>query len=423
VLHAYNASKRCCGTSYRTSASPSDVCCGTSFFSRQADHQCCGGSYAQMTSGQVCCDGVVGQGTECCGTTAFTNTNDQPLICCGGTLHARNQTDAGQQCCGGDLVSGSMECCGREESGIAYLRSTFMECCGTGYVSSSSSLCCTAASGEAVSYDYPSPGAKIRAGDECCGSTRVLSGTGCCNEMPFDTVLGVCSNSGASQACPAGAVVEGSVCDVTTTSSVAAQCGTCDYNPLTSSCFVHRVTRPAMPYTCAAGTLPTTTINATALTATVSGLAPYSQYRFTVAARNSGGSTTSVPTRRIWTMEDAPAGLLSPVVVAVNASAVNITWSPPSQPNGVVREYRLVRFVGTTRSELLRTDAVSHLVVLLTAGPYAPISVAVEACTSAGCTTGPTVVGYSSPGLQLSPLFAVFDRIVRARRRLTHTRT
>ena len=265
--------------------------------------------------------------------------------------------------------------------------------------------------------------------------------------MPFDTDLGVCSDRGASQECPSGAVLEGSVCDSAATSSVAAQCGTCDYNPLTSSCFLHRVTRAAMPYTCASGTLPTRTFNASTLTGTVSGLAPYvsaylivciyvartitifpctrravrarrtlllvdlhqpvkhshgpryTQYRFAVAATNSnGGTSPSVPSRRVWTLEDAPEGVLAPVVLALDASQVTITWSPPSQPNGIVREYRLVRFVGPTRTELVRTDAVSHLVVALTAGPYSPISVAVEACTSAGCTMSTVVVGHSSPG-------------------------
>lgn len=272
ALHTFDAGKQCCGELYLTATSPSDVCCGGVFHTREADRQCCGGSYAQVSVGQICCDGNVGVGTSCCGALAFTNSNEQPLLCCAGQLRNRDQTDVGQTCCGGAVVSGDMECCGGEALGQPHFRSSLMECCGTGYVSSSSALCCAAGTGEAISYTYSSPGAKIRAGDVCCGSHKVPGGTGCCNDMPFDATNALCADGGAAQQCSV-AVTEGAVCDSSVGS--AAQCGSCEYNSATSSCFLHRVSRPAPAYTCPSATPVGTQSIGASTSAVVSALLPF----------------------------------------------------------------------------------------------------------------------------------------------------
>jgi len=396
VLHNFNSSHQCCGEAYVAFSSPSDVCCGGAFHPREADRQCCGGVYSQVSVGEICCDGTVGVGTSCCGTVAFTDSNERPLICCGGQLHLRDQDDVGQSCCGGSLISGDMECCGDQVAGEAYLSSPLMECCGTGYIQSASSLCCEAASGEAISYDYSSPGQKIRAGDECCGSQRIQSGTGCCNEQPFDPATSTCSQGSTAQQC-AATVIEGALCNASV-SAAAAQCGSCAFDAASSSCFLHQVSRSPLPYTCPVGHSDTAPISSGATSSIVTGLLPFTQYRFTVSATTGGGSASSDPSYRVRSLEDVPEGVISPVVRPLSTSTVNITWDPPRSPNGIIREYHILRRVGRDISTILQTDSIGYRLIELSGGPYSAISVALTACTSVGCTTSPFIVGHTRAG-------------------------
>jgi usherin len=49
------------------------------------------------------------------------------------------------------------------------------------------------------------------------------------------------------------------------------------------------------------------------------------------------------PSVQAATAESAPTGLSAPTVVALNSSSINVMWTAPAQPNGIVVSYELSR--------------------------------------------------------------------------------
>ena len=64
------------------------------------------------------------------------------------------------------------------------------------------------------------------------------------------------------------------------------------------------------------------------------------QYSYTVEAVNGGGSVTSIETI-IRTPEDTPDGLVPPNLFVLNSTAIQVTWSPPATPNGIIISYMI----------------------------------------------------------------------------------
>ncbi|KAJ8400314.1 hypothetical protein AAFF_G00396970 [Aldrovandia affinis] len=94
---------------------------------------------------------------------------------------------------------------------------------------------------------------------------------------------------------------------------------------------------------------------------TLTGLQPHTEYSFLLIACTSVGCGVSQPSMG-RTLQDAPAGVWAqPRHVVVNSSTVELYWSEPLQPNGLVSRYRLLRdgvliFSSDSRS-LNHTDA------------------------------------------------------------------
>ena len=65
------------------------------------------------------------------------------------------------------------------------------------------------------------------------------------------------------------------------------------------------------------------------------------QYSYTIEAVNGGGSVTSTETI-IRTPEDTPNGLAPPNLFVVNSTAIQVTWSPPTTPNGIIISYMIL---------------------------------------------------------------------------------
>ncbi|KAM3876945.1 usherin [Diretmus argenteus] len=125
------------------------------------------------------------------------------------------------------------------------------------------------------------------------------------------------------------------------------------------------------------------TVEGSVLEATLYGLEPYSEYSLRVEAVNGAGSVFSpwVGTR---TMEDSPAGLANFTVEQREQSrALLLSWDQPHTPNGVITMYNLysegnLEFSGLSRHFLFRRLE-----------PWTIYTLALEACTSAGCTRTP----------------------------------
>ncbi|KAM9016840.1 usherin [Ara ararauna] len=76
---------------------------------------------------------------------------------------------------------------------------------------------------------------------------------------------------------------------------------------------------------------------------TVSGLQPYTNYSFMLTACTSAGCASSQPLSG-QTLQAAPHGIWpKPHHIIVSSTEVEIYWSEPKKPNGLITEYRLFR--------------------------------------------------------------------------------
>ncbi|XP_064622303.1 usherin-like [Lineus longissimus] len=117
---------------------------------------------------------------------------------------------------------------------------------------------------------------------------------------------------------------------------------------------------------------------------------PYRRYDYNVEACNSKGCITS-PSNGVETAQAPPSGLVKPSVQyhGTVAGSLNISWSLPSDVNGILQGYQLRRNASVPLS-FTPTDAKWYIDNGLTA--YTWYSYTVTACTGGGCST-------SAPGM------------------------
>ena len=114
-------------------------------------------------------------------------------------------------------------------------------------------------------------------------------------------------------------------------------------------------------------------------------LLPFTVYGYEVIPYNSAGNVSSgFTSARTWNA--TPAGFGLPSVRPLSSSAISVTWSSPTQPNGVLLPYLVYRN-GTL---LANTTTLTYLDSQLV--PYTTYAYSVLACTIAGCTDPSPVV-------------------------------
>lgn len=86
----------------------------------------------------------------------------------------------------------------------------------------------------------------------------------------------------------------------------------------------------------------TNIVNTTGLSFAVENLAPYTNYSFVLTSCNSAGCGTSNAST-VQTLEAPPEGFSPPMANSLSATSVEIAWSPPSVPNGIITSYILMR--------------------------------------------------------------------------------
>lgn len=146
--------------------------------------------------------------------------------------------------------------------------------------------------------------------------------------------------------------------------------------------------------------------NTNSLNYTDTGLTPDSPYSYFIEAVNVIGRTSSV-TVFTRTLEGIPSGLTPPTLRALNSSAVQASWQPPSVTNGIISRYELVLtgIEGQPREDIVFSGlAFSDVVDGLR--PFTVYNFAMRACTSGGCgQSGDTQVqtGQAPPTFQPAP--------------------
>ena len=75
----------------------------------------------------------------------------------------------------------------------------------------------------------------------------------------------------------------------------------------------------------------------------VSGLLPFVVYTFIVEACTAAGCSRSSASKMARTLPSAPQGLSAPAALALTSSSVDVSWSAPASPNGILSSYIVYR--------------------------------------------------------------------------------
>ncbi|XP_066923568.1 usherin-like [Clytia hemisphaerica] len=117
---------------------------------------------------------------------------------------------------------------------------------------------------------------------------------------------------------------------------------------------------------------------------------PASTYNYVIRAHNEAGGSIS-PSTIISTPESSPEGIPAPTLIPLTSVSINVTWSPPTVPNGVVTAYYIShQEIDGPITKELNTGPQWHVIKGLK--PYTFYNIRIEACTNAGCGTGPRMM-------------------------------
>lgn len=136
---------------------------------------------------------------------------------------------------------------------------------------------------------------------------------------------------------------------------------------------------------------------------TDTGLRPYTEYQYSVRATNVISSVQS-PWQTVFTEQAPPEGVAAPVVDYISnvIDSLKITWSPPTQANGVIQSYQLQRNNSVPLS-FDTNDKFEYIDRNLL--PYTFYAYTLTVCTAGGCTTSsPTIIRtVESPPVVVEP--------------------
>ena len=119
---------------------------------------------------------------------------------------------------------------------------------------------------------------------------------------------------------------------------------------------------------------------------TSDGLRPNTQYTFFVEASNAAGSTRSDAVMG-RTLDGIPSGVAPPLLTAVGADSIRVSWAVPSMPNGAVVRYELVRVVvgNGVANETTLFGGLEFVATVTGLAPFTDYAFFIRACTSGGC--------------------------------------
>lgn len=122
---------------------------------------------------------------------------------------------------------------------------------------------------------------------------------------------------------------------------------------------------------------------------------PAQSYQYAIRAINSAGQVES-DLSNITTPETAPEGLTAPILIVVSASMIQVSWLPPTQPNGVITRYRAFRTGGGSQNVSVFSDPVNRGFTDENLVPFTAYTYVIQACTAAGCALSPLAIATTS---------------------------
>ncbi|XP_051920397.1 usherin isoform X1 [Hippocampus zosterae] len=119
---------------------------------------------------------------------------------------------------------------------------------------------------------------------------------------------------------------------------------------------------------------------------TLRNLTPGTAYAISVAACTGAGCTRS-PSAPVVTEESTPENVPAPLVTPLSPHALNVSWTAPDTPNGIITSYGLW-MDGVLISECSSSQ---NFLVVKELSPWSRHILRLQACTARGCGKGPMV--------------------------------
>ncbi|XP_069030560.1 usherin [Embiotoca jacksoni] len=119
---------------------------------------------------------------------------------------------------------------------------------------------------------------------------------------------------------------------------------------------------------------------------TLRNLTPGTAYTITVAACTGGGCILS-PTSQVQTEESTPENVPAPLVTPLSPHALNVSWTHPGTPNGVITSYGL----WLDGVPILNSSSSPRFFVVEGLSPWSLHVLRLQACTARGCGKGPMI--------------------------------
>ncbi|TMS13118.1 Usherin [Larimichthys crocea] len=119
---------------------------------------------------------------------------------------------------------------------------------------------------------------------------------------------------------------------------------------------------------------------------TLRNLTPGTAYTITFAACTGGGCTLSPPSH-VQTEESTPESVPAPLVTPLSPHALNVSWTPPDTPNGIITSYGL----WLDGVLILNSSSSQRISVVEGLSPWSRHILRLQACTARGCGKGPMV--------------------------------
>ncbi|XP_073409429.1 usherin [Dendrobates tinctorius] len=424
----------CCG-GYYVKLHAGDVCCYNRSQNRisTGDGNSCCGDHPYSTSGpQICCGGSLYDGVTqtCCGGRIIP----PEFICCGddqeGSLYRQS---LGMSCCGQDYVNVSdTTCCsgpnGQFKAHLKLNNGIPLKCCETELITEDEQ-CCKGVGYNPVTHvcsDKPSTESFITGGGCRSGAVCPLSRSGSahCGQCHFNASADSCFSVRGVISDKSRAVEEeddtgldpfttyeyristwnsfgssfSNVSRFTTNQDIPQRLSpprwTVSENRegIISLSWQEPRKRNGIIYYVLIRDGVQRFIGAKKHYEDQGGIQPYKEYTYQLKACTEVGCSHSAKVTAAI-KQGVPENISPPIILAVNSSALLLSWTTPNKPNGEIREYQ-VHQVGKGIIYVSSTGNKQYTVSGLQ--PYTQYLFFLAVCTSVGCNSSDTASGCTS---------------------------